>query len=121
MSPAWRGILATCSIVILLQSTVLWWQTGRAGLTRYYDPERAAHERRAAAIDSVLDDPASAPTAPLGPPNSFALGFLPFGFGRHLISLITLSLPAIIVLTAASRGVRYPDVGRGGTAPSPPP
>jgi hypothetical protein len=86
---------------MLAQVFALWWMTGRAGLTRYHDPRRAVHERRAGAVDLLLDDAADEGSPFDRVPNSFALGLLPYGLDRHALSVTTLAIPAIALLLSA--------------------
>lgn len=93
-----RVIVVVCAVTVMAQALALWWHTGRAGLTRYYDPERARIERTAAAMDALFEPNGDGPSAPRAPTNSFALGLLPSGLDRHFLSVATFGGPALLTI-----------------------
>lgn len=95
-----RLLLAAVVAAPAVLAFLLWDATGRAGWTRYRDADRA--EREAAAAEESLADlfEDTGVNDELGAldtvPNEFALGMLPSGGGRHLVSLATIAVPSLL-------------------------
>jgi hypothetical protein len=97
-----RAAIVLCSVIVVAQAFALWGQTGRAGLTRFHDPERAARDRQTIANNAILDGPGAVPAEPVAEsPNTFALGLLPFGLNRHALSVASLAAPAVLAAIVA--------------------
>lgn len=92
------------ALVIIAMTLVLWSATGKAGFTKYHDPERAQREE-AAAQDSFEDLFAEAGAEIESMPevtNRFELGLLPGGPGKGLPSVLTIAGPAAVLALGAS-------------------
>ena len=104
-----RIVLLLACAAVIAESFVLWAATGRAGFTRYRDPDRETQSSDEPSLSELFagtgleDETGAMPVVP----NEFRLGLLPSGFDRHLVSVLTLAGPAgvgvIVLLWGAVR------------------
>lgn len=95
-----RTAALACCALIAWQAALLWDGTGRAGFTRFHDPQRDGGSGVAADLfaGTGLEDE----TGELEQtPNSTALGALPSAYpwqltDRHFVSMATLVVPAAL-------------------------
>ncbi|MCB9838321.1 MAG: hypothetical protein H6813_03200 [Phycisphaeraceae bacterium] len=83
--------------VVVALTLLLWDATGRAGWTKFHDPDRA--QRDAQAAEGSLED-LFADAGIEGLPeleNRFQLGLAPSGVGEHAASVLTIAGPAALV------------------------
>jgi len=93
----WRLIVIVCCALIVSLTLMLWDATGRAGYTRFHDPERAQREAeaRSESLEDLFAD-TGIETLP-AMENRTRLGLAPSGFDAHLASVITIAGPAMVI------------------------
>lgn len=113
--PRLLGILFCVSIIA--QAVVLNRLTGGRAFTCYPNPALARMQYYESAARSVFHDEEAGGIAQLPPPieNDFQLGWLPSGFNRNGLSVLSLTIPALAVAVvlawpwrARARGVGQP-------------
>jgi len=91
-----RILVLLLALVIAGQAVVLWIATGKAGFTRFRDPEQAPTGASDPLDDILADAGLEDDTGPMPHrENAFALGLLPAGADAHAVSVLTIAGPAL--------------------------
>ena len=105
----WRLVVLVCAVMVIAMTMLLWSATGKAGYTRFFDPQRAQRDAQAAqgSIEDLFADAGAEIEALPEVENRFALGLAPSGPGKHLVSVITIAGPALVIAigSLASLGI----------------
>lgn len=111
-----HALILLASLVVIAMAMVLWDATGRAGYTKYFDPERAAATQEAEESDSIGDlfGEAGAEVESVDRiKNRFEFGLAPSGPDKHIASVATIAGPAafaallsLVLLVVDFRGRR---------------
>ncbi len=95
----WRLGVLGCAVMVIAMTLVLWSATGRAGYTKYHDPDRAQRDAEAASgsIEDLFDEAGAEIKALPEVANRFELGLLPGGLDKSVPSVLTIAGPASLI------------------------
>ena len=97
-----RILVVLLALAVAGQAIVLWSATGRAGFTRFRDPEQAPTAAHDPLDDILADAGLEHDTGPMPErENAFALGLLPAGADAHAVSVLTIAGPALACAAVA--------------------
>ncbi len=99
---------------VAAQALVLWNATGRAAWTRYYDADRAAREAEQESLADLFEGTGihDAHGELEEIPNRFALGMLPSGADRHVVSVLTIGGPGALMMVGGVVGLVFGGKGK---------
>lgn len=112
-----RLVILLMSAVVVAQVFTVWAATGRAGYTRYFDPERAQREQQTDHLADLFENTGlqEGMDKLADVPNRFMLGIAPSGSGKYAVSVVTLVSPVVVMVMIVGAGLLR---SRGRHAPS---